>query len=118
MTHSWWSISLNFTLSIYLISYVLSKGWIDEEEDLHTPSYEELANIDKEEDELEDADEFERKHNFRYEEEYDPYKSIIAYYTSEEVQTWFLIHVIYKIQWEDPMILESLNVNFCILSSY
>jgi protein KRI1 len=56
----------------FLMEYILSKGWVDKAAK-RTPSYEEIVGPDavlsEDEDAVEAAEQFERQHNFRYEEE-------------------------------------------------
>jgi len=54
-------------LSLNFISYVLQRGWIEKEGQI--PSYEDIVGVEDSEEELEEAEEFERKYNFRHEEE-------------------------------------------------
>jgi protein KRI1 len=68
----WNELSTKATTSVddaFLMKYVLNREWIDEEKG-RVLTYDELVEVSEEEDHLEEADEFERKHNFRYEEEY------------------------------------------------
>ncbi|KAF9581260.1 hypothetical protein BGW38_001782 [Lunasporangiospora selenospora] len=57
----------------FLMNYILNRGWIDKSQK-KTPSYkqivreDELDELEKSEDELDAAEEFESKYNFRYEE--------------------------------------------------
>lgn len=52
-----------------MISYVLQKGWIDKEEESQVvPTYEEIVNVEEDAEGLERAEQFERAHNFRFQE--------------------------------------------------
>ncbi|KAG0265343.1 KRRI-Interacting protein 1 [Linnemannia exigua] len=58
----------------FLMDYILNRGWIDKSQK-KTPHYkeivreEDLSDLEKSEEELEAAEEFESKYNFRYEDE-------------------------------------------------
>ena len=53
----------------FLRDYILNKRYVnDSDDDERIPTYEEIVNIDEEEEELEKQETFERKFNFRYEE--------------------------------------------------
>ena len=52
----------------FLRDYILNKRYKDESDDERIPTYDEIVNIDEEEEELEKQEHFERKYNFRYEE--------------------------------------------------
>ncbi|VDM09877.1 unnamed protein product [Wuchereria bancrofti] len=60
----------------FLRDYLLNKKY-DVEGNDDVPSYEEIVNVEKDEEELEREDEFERKYNFRYEE---PDQDFIKHY--------------------------------------
>ncbi|VDP15153.1 unnamed protein product [Onchocerca flexuosa] len=60
----------------FLRDYLLNKKY-DVEGDDSVPSYEEIVNVEKDEEELERENEFERKYNFRYEE---PNQDFIKHY--------------------------------------
>ncbi|KAG0172314.1 KRRI-Interacting protein 1 [Apophysomyces sp. BC1034] len=51
----------------FLINYVLNRGWIGKKDE--TPTYEQIVNVDEEEEHLDQVDRFESKYNFRFEEE-------------------------------------------------
>ncbi|EJW81406.1 hypothetical protein WUBG_07686 [Wuchereria bancrofti] len=59
----------------FLRDYLLNKKY-DVEGNDDVPSYEEIVNVEKDEEELEREDEFERKYNFRYEE---PDQDFVSY---------------------------------------
>jgi protein KRI1 len=53
----------------FLWDYILNRGWVDKEAK-RMPTYDEIIDeIEEDEEAVEEADEFERKHNFRFEEE-------------------------------------------------
>ncbi|VDK74290.1 unnamed protein product [Litomosoides sigmodontis] len=60
----------------FLRDYLLNKKYDVDDED-NVPSYDEIVNIEKDEEELERENEFERKYNFRYEE---PDQDFIKHY--------------------------------------
>ncbi|KAJ1538778.1 hypothetical protein HK096_001293, partial [Nowakowskiella sp. JEL0078] len=54
----------------FLMDYIVSRGWVEKEKN-KTPSYDEITAIhhdESDEEAFEAAEEFERKHNFRYQE--------------------------------------------------
>ena len=52
----------------FLRDYILNKRYVDDSDDERIPTYDEIVNVDEEEDELDKQETFERKFNFRYEE--------------------------------------------------
>ncbi|KAI9026817.1 KRI1-like family C-terminal-domain-containing protein [Hyaloraphidium curvatum] len=52
----------------FLWDYILNRGWVDKEAN-RVPGYSEIVDDDEDEEHLEEAEEFERQYNFRYEEE-------------------------------------------------
>lgn len=53
----------------FLMNFVLNKGWIDKDSKSKAPTYEELVAEEEDEEEVERMEDFEQKHNFRFEEE-------------------------------------------------
>lgn len=62
----------DYFLPFLVTSYILNRGWIDKSQK-KTPHYKEIVReedfdeLEKSEDELDAADEFESKYNFRFE---------------------------------------------------
>ncbi|KAJ3091889.1 hypothetical protein HK102_012811 [Quaeritorhiza haematococci] len=53
---------------VFLMEYILNRGWVDKDA-TRIPTYNEIVDDDEDEDAVEEAEEFERQYNFRFEEE-------------------------------------------------
>ncbi|KAI8817196.1 KRI1-like family C-terminal-domain-containing protein [Fimicolochytrium jonesii] len=52
----------------FLMEYVLNRGWVDKDA-ISVPTYEDVVDLSGDEEAVETAEDFERTHNFRFEEE-------------------------------------------------